>query len=261
MACGVRNWPGPLPCEPPFGQVAPVGRELDDARRRVGSGTGELAAVAVGDVDRAVVRHDDVARLVEGIAPGRPDARRAEREQQLARRAELHGDVPFSLALRIRAVGSLRVGDPHVALGVDVQPVRLDHEPGAEAGDQIAPPDRTSGSDRGRARRRSCRRSARRPRRVVRRGPCRHRRSSPIHGRPAASPSRGSWRKDSARRSAGRCPAAPPPGRPCRQASQEQAAARPGAPWRCGKSACRTVPRAAATKTAPDRFLRTQMPG
>ena len=104
----------------------------------MGTGAGLLAAVTVGHVDRAVVRDHDVARLVESVLAGGAHAGPAERHQQLALRAELHGDVAFAIAVWIQAVGALRVGDPDVALRIDVQSVRLDHEPGPEAGDEVA---------------------------------------------------------------------------------------------------------------------------
>ena len=104
----------------------------------MGTGAGQLPPVAVSDVDGAVGGNHHVARLVERVTPGRADAGCAQRHQQFAVRAELHGHVALALAVGIGAVRALRVGDPDVAVGIDVQPVRLNHEPGSEAGDEVS---------------------------------------------------------------------------------------------------------------------------
>ena len=90
-----------------------------------------------------------VVRLVEvvGVAPA---ARRAERHQQLAVRAVLEHLVADQRRrrrrerrIRRRAARAARpvvlpVGHPDVAVVIDVDPVREDHRPGAEAGEQLA---------------------------------------------------------------------------------------------------------------------------
>ena len=95
---------------------------------------GVLAAVAVRHEDVAGrAPRDDVARLVQvhalGVVARLPGD--AEPHELFALGGELD-DLVTDLAV------ALRVGDPDVAVVVDVDPVRQHEEPGAELGHQIA---------------------------------------------------------------------------------------------------------------------------
>jgi len=115
----------PLALLAPLLDVLAVLVELDDAV--VG-----VAAVAIGDEDVAVGRHQDVGRCVERILCGPGDAGLAERHEKLAVLIELHDGVTLAVVLR----GS--VGHPDVVVPVDMQAVRkIDHAP-AEALYQLA---------------------------------------------------------------------------------------------------------------------------
>ena len=86
--------------------------------------------------DQHIVRLGEIRRRIAGLA------RRAERHQQLALRAELEDGV--ALALGVRELCHLggrrrsRVHDPHVALPIDVHAVRPEDLSGAEALDDLA---------------------------------------------------------------------------------------------------------------------------
>ena len=67
------------------------------------------------------------------------DAGRAEPQQHLAARAELDDLMAAAVAVRpARALVGRRVGDPDVALRVDLEPVRPDEHAAAEARDRVA---------------------------------------------------------------------------------------------------------------------------
>ena len=101
-----------------------VARKLHDARIGV-------AAMAVADEDVAVGRDEDRRRRVELVVAGAGDAGLAERQQELAVRAELE----HLLALAAHADA---VGQPDIAFAIDMQAVRKDGEAGAEALHQLA---------------------------------------------------------------------------------------------------------------------------
>src|SRR3954454_6454320 len=114
---------------PRFQEFA-VGRELADARggaalepfgdRRCGDHA--LGVVAVGDIDAAVGPGDDVVRLVELTIATTWLAGGAKAEKLLALRTELVDLLSLGALLVVR-----EVGNPHVAILVDVDAVRRHH--------------------------------------------------------------------------------------------------------------------------------------
>src|SRR6185295_17243962 len=114
---------------PPRLDERAVLRELHDARVR-------RAAVAVADEDVAVGRHEHRGGNVERIAALAGDTRRPERHQQLPVGTELEDLVSFSVPARILPVGAFAVGDPDVAVAVDVNAVRPHEHARAEALDE-----------------------------------------------------------------------------------------------------------------------------
>src|SRR3984893_9582707 len=109
----------------------PVGGGLADARRgaaldalgdRVRSDHA-LRIVSVGHVDAAVGADDNVVRLVELTVGVAGPARDAQAEQLLTLRAELVDLMPLGACLVAR-----EIGDPHVALLVQGDAVRRDHD-------------------------------------------------------------------------------------------------------------------------------------
>ena len=98
----------------------------------------EVAAMAVADEDVAVRRDEDGGRHVERVGTVAGHAGLAERHQHLAVLIELEHLVAFSVPARILAVGPFPVGDPDVAVAVDVDPVRPDEHAGAKALDHLA---------------------------------------------------------------------------------------------------------------------------
>src|SRR5262249_24806968 len=117
-------------------------RKFRNAGDRAGRDLLVLAAVAFADEDVAVWGDQDVARFVQR---GRWIARHAacaELEQDFAVRAELDDRVPQ--AFRVRKFleflrrGPALVGDPDVAVLVDVDAVGKEDLAGAEALEQLA---------------------------------------------------------------------------------------------------------------------------
>src|SRR5205814_948151 len=79
--------------------------------------------------------HDHVRGTIERIRAVTGDARLPERQQHTAVRTEL--DDLMSLVVRL--IRSVRgIGDPHVAVAIDVYAVRHEETAGAEAGDKGA---------------------------------------------------------------------------------------------------------------------------
>ncbi len=124
MACSVRNSPGGVAGLPPLRDECPVARELHHAVVRV-------VTVAIRPEDVPFVRHHDVARGVEMIRPVTGHARRAEGHQHLARRTEF--DHLVASGPLGGACGGDRVGHPHVAVRVHIDPVGPDKHPTPEA--------------------------------------------------------------------------------------------------------------------------------
>src|SRR5690348_8468112 len=108
-------------------------RELENARRRAGR-----RRVPFSDEDVAVRRDEYVVRLPE-IIRARATPRLAEREQQLAVMAELE-DLMASRRSRAGAVAratpttacARTIGDPHIPLTVDEDPVWREEHTSAE---------------------------------------------------------------------------------------------------------------------------------
>src|SRR5687768_2023208 len=114
---------GPHPT--PTGEVSSLARELHDAI--VGR-----AAMAVCDEDGTIRSDDDIRRTVEDVGAAPETPRLAERQEHLAVGAEL--DNLMTLAgYAVDAVGG--VGDPDVAVAIDVDAMRRHEHPGAKAGD------------------------------------------------------------------------------------------------------------------------------
>ena len=80
--------------------------------------------MAVADEDVAVRRDQNGGRHVERVGAVAGHARLAERHQHLAVLIELEHLVALAVPARILAVGPFTVGDPDVAVAVDVDPVR-----------------------------------------------------------------------------------------------------------------------------------------
>ncbi len=125
----------------PLRDVLPVGRELDDPGRLAGFAPGRhslvvrhsLTVVAVGDEDAAVRSRDHVVGLIEVVRPVTRLPGRTQAHEQLAVRAEL---VDLMTVRAFLVPGE--VGDPHVALGVDVDPVRSHEDAGAEVREDLS---------------------------------------------------------------------------------------------------------------------------
>src|SRR5205085_6676835 len=98
--------------------------ELHDAR--IG-----IAAVAVSDENVAVRRGYDRRWRIELVVAAAGDAGLAKREQKLAVGTEFENLMPLAL-------DADAVGDPDIAVAIDVQAVREDQHSGAEALDQLA---------------------------------------------------------------------------------------------------------------------------
>ena len=88
--------------------------------------------MTVGDENLAARVDDDIGRSDERVGTGDADARLAERHQQLAVTIEFEDLKALALGLP-RRVERTAVGDPDVALRVDVQTVRLQEQALAEA--------------------------------------------------------------------------------------------------------------------------------
>src|SRR5213592_757428 len=112
-----------------------IGRELADTRRRpalhaLGDGVRgrhALRVVSVGHVDAAVGADNDVVRLVELTVGVAGLARDAQTQQLLTLRAELVDLMSLGARLVAR-----EIGDPYVALLVQGDAVRRDHDALAE---------------------------------------------------------------------------------------------------------------------------------
>ena len=89
--------------------------------------------MAVADEDVAVRRDQDGGRHIERVGAVASHAGLAERHQDLAVLTELEHLVALAVSPRILAVGAFTVGDPDVAVAVDVDPVRPDEHAGAES--------------------------------------------------------------------------------------------------------------------------------
>src|SRR4029077_16479283 len=101
-----------------------VGRSVDG--RVVG-----LRAMAVGDEDVAVWRHQNIGGAVELVVTVAGNARLAERHQYAAVRAELDGGLA-------PAMPGAAIGDPDVAVAVDAKTMRPVDQTRPEARDQFA---------------------------------------------------------------------------------------------------------------------------
>ncbi len=84
--------------------------------------------MAVGDEDVAIRRGHDVARLLEMIGAAARHAGGSESQQHAPVGAELHDLLAFRPVL---AAGG--IGDPDVAISIDMQAVREHEESGADA--------------------------------------------------------------------------------------------------------------------------------
>src|SRR5262249_9667970 len=97
--------------------------------------------MTVGDEDVAIGRRHDAGRRAEMVIVVAADAGLAERHQHLSVRAELAHDVP-GLHTGLGGLGYSRiggrVGDPDIALVIDMHAVRPDEHAGAEAFDHFA---------------------------------------------------------------------------------------------------------------------------
>ena len=88
--------------------------------------------MAVGDEDVAVGGYRDIARRCEMVGAAALFARSAEGHQNLPSRAELDDDLSSLVTLR-RPVGGHGVGHPDIPFLIDVDAVRPDEHPAAEA--------------------------------------------------------------------------------------------------------------------------------
>src|SRR5262245_41030299 len=110
--------------------LAPGGDELSGAREFHDAVVPRLA-MTIRDKHIADGRNRNVARRREMIRTASLLSGRAERHQHLSVRAELDDDLATLVAFR-RAVRGHGIGDPHVALRVDGEPVRPDEHAAAE---------------------------------------------------------------------------------------------------------------------------------
>ena len=139
-ACGVRNspcrtpiWPHSLmkvPSTEYFRMRAVRPASRPSLHRLVGRHT--LTAVAVGDEDAPVRRGNHVVGLVELVRSVAWLPRRAEAHQELAVGAELVHLMPLRPVV---VTGEIR--HPDVALRVDMDAVRGDHDAAAEVGEYL----------------------------------------------------------------------------------------------------------------------------
>lgn len=121
---------GRVACLAPCLDEAAIGRELDDAVVADG-------AVAIGDEDGAVLRDDDIGGRVELVVATAGLAGCAEHHQHFAGGAELDDLMASGVAAGDASAGG-GIGDPDIALGVDVDAVGPDEHAAAEALDHDA---------------------------------------------------------------------------------------------------------------------------
>jgi hypothetical protein len=105
-------------------------RELQDARVR-------RAPVAVADEDVAARRDQHGGRHIEGVGTVTGNARPAERYQDLAVLIHLEHLVAFPIPPQILAVRPFAVGNPDIAVAIDVDAVRTDEHPRPKALDRL----------------------------------------------------------------------------------------------------------------------------
>src|SRR5215470_16496573 len=110
--------------------LAPCGDELAFFGELHDSGIGRTA-MAVADEDIAIGRDEHVRRSIECVRTGAGNAGLAKGHEHLALRADLEHSVPLALAAMI-------VGRPHIAVIIDMQPMRMVEYPGTEAHHQIS---------------------------------------------------------------------------------------------------------------------------
>ena len=128
--CGPITSPGPDPSLRPHALMN-VPSFASFTMRSPSGGAGPRG-MTVGDEDLAARVDDDIVRSDEGVGPGDADAGLAERHQQLAVTIELEDLKALARGLA-RFVERPAVGDPDVAFGIDVQTMRLQEHPLAEA--------------------------------------------------------------------------------------------------------------------------------
>src|SRR5258708_1624359 len=111
----------PLAAAPlaPCGDELPFFGELHDPRIGV-------TAMAVADEHIAIGADEHIRRSIERVGTGAGNAGRAKGHEHLALWAELEHSVPLALAAMI-------VGYPHIAVMIDMQPMRMVEHPGTEA--------------------------------------------------------------------------------------------------------------------------------
>src|SRR5215813_5478842 len=98
--------------------------ELDDPRTGV-------TAMAVADEDIAIGGDEHIRRSIECVGTGAGNAGLAKGHEHLALWAELEHSVPPAAAAMI-------VGRPHIAVTIDMQPMRMVKHPGTEAHHQVS---------------------------------------------------------------------------------------------------------------------------
>ncbi len=124
MACEPWNSPGRPPGLSPGLDERSVLRELHDP-------VVADVVVPVGDEDVAVGRYDDIARRRELTRSAAGLSRSAQGHQHLSLRTELDDNLTAFVPLR-NPVGGNGVGHPHVAVAIDIEPVRPDEQATAE---------------------------------------------------------------------------------------------------------------------------------
>jgi hypothetical protein len=82
--------------------------------------------MAIADEDIAIGSNEHVRRSIECVGTGAGNAWLAKGHQYLALRAELEHLMALAAATMI-------VGHPHIAVGIDMQPMRMVEHPGTEA--------------------------------------------------------------------------------------------------------------------------------
>src|SRR5713226_117416 len=90
-----------------------------------------VTAMAVADEDIAIGGDEHIRRSIECVGTGAGNAGLAKGHEHLALWAELEHSAPLALAAMI-------VGRPHIAVMIDMQPMRMVEHPGTEAHHQIS---------------------------------------------------------------------------------------------------------------------------
>src|SRR5205823_14404705 len=105
--------------------------------RRLQHAVAPVVAVTIGDEDVSVGSDRDIAGGVEVIGAAAGYSWRTQCHQYFSVRAELDDLLTALVTLR-GPVGGYRVGDPDVAVRVDIESVRPDEHPAAKAFEHVA---------------------------------------------------------------------------------------------------------------------------